>query len=232
MASSNDFEKIWESYQEVVKTKDISIVDYCQRNGIVYSQFQRWYKKHISGVNIVPVSAPDFQTDSAMISEESNPSQHLSGHAKAKVNYVNIVQRIEGMPEIHKLRAFEDAGRETGGLMLAITGATRLYYVAGFTDMRYGKYALANVVRYQLHRNPYNGDGYMFMSKDRQKMKILVYSHNLYRLYDLSYDKGLSFMKIENEDGTPVTGSKPIEWKYLVALLNCPVRKKLVINSN
>ena len=23
MASSNDFEKIWESYQEVVKTKDI-----------------------------------------------------------------------------------------------------------------------------------------------------------------------------------------------------------------
>ena len=29
MASSNDFEKIWESYQEVVKTKDISIVDYC-----------------------------------------------------------------------------------------------------------------------------------------------------------------------------------------------------------
>ncbi len=43
MASSNDFEKIWESYQEVIKTKDISIVDYCQRNGIVYSQFQRWY---------------------------------------------------------------------------------------------------------------------------------------------------------------------------------------------
>lgn len=90
MASSNDFEKIWESYQEVVKTKDISIVDYCQRNGIVYSQFQRWYKKHISGVNIVPVSAPDFQTDSAMISEESNPSPHLLGHVKAKVNYVNI----------------------------------------------------------------------------------------------------------------------------------------------
>ena len=143
-----------------------------------------------------------------------------------------VLQRIEGMPEIHKLRALEAACREVGGLMLAITGATRLYYVAGFTDMRYGKYALANVVRYQLHRNPYNGDGYMFMSKDRQKMKILVYSHNLYRLYDLSYDKGLSFMKIENEDGTPVTGSKPIDWKYLVALLNCPVRKKLIINSN
>ena len=151
---------------------------------------------------------------------------------KGELCEYRVLQRIEGMPEIHELRAFEVACREVGGLMLAITGATRLYYVAGFTDMRYGKYALANVVRYQLHRNPYNGDGYMFMSKDRQKMKILVYSHNLYRLYDLSYDKGLSFMKIENEDGTPVTGSKPIDWKYLVALLNCPVRKKLIINSN
>lgn len=35
MASSNDFEKIWESYQEVIKTKDISIVDYCLRRFLV-----------------------------------------------------------------------------------------------------------------------------------------------------------------------------------------------------
>ena len=38
MASSKDFEKIWESYQETVKTRSVSIVDYCQRNGIVYAQ--------------------------------------------------------------------------------------------------------------------------------------------------------------------------------------------------
>ena len=113
--------------------------------------------------------------------------------------------------------------------MLAITGATRLYYVAGFNDMRYGKYALANVVKYQLHRNPYNGDGYLFMSKDCRKMKILVYSHHLYRLYDLSYEHGYSFMKIEREDGKPLDSVKAIDWKYLVALLNCPVRKTLLI---
>lgn len=41
MASSKDFEKIWESYQDAVKTRSVSIVDYCQRNGIVYGQFQR-----------------------------------------------------------------------------------------------------------------------------------------------------------------------------------------------
>ncbi len=63
MASSKDFEKIWGNYQEVIKTKDVSIVDYCQRNGIVYSQFQRWYKKHVSGVSIVPVSGSDVLGD-------------------------------------------------------------------------------------------------------------------------------------------------------------------------
>ena len=43
MASSKDFEKIWKSYQDVAQPKGVSIVDHCQRNGIVYSQFQRWY---------------------------------------------------------------------------------------------------------------------------------------------------------------------------------------------
>ena len=52
MASSKDFEKIWESYQDAVKTRSVSIVDYCQRNGIVYAQFQRWYKKHVGSVSL------------------------------------------------------------------------------------------------------------------------------------------------------------------------------------
>ena len=107
MASSKDFEKIWESYQEVVKTKDISIVDYCQRNGIVYSQFQRWYKKHVSGVNIVPVSDPDVQTESVpMILAESSPSQHPSGHVKTKVNYVNI-EFSNGLKVCQKFMSYE-----------------------------------------------------------------------------------------------------------------------------
>ena len=107
MASSKDFEKIWESYQEVIKTKDVSIVDYCQRNGIVYSQFQRWYKKHVSGVSIVPVSDPDVQTESApMIQAESSPSQHLSGHVKTKVNYVNI-EFSNGLKVCQKSMSYE-----------------------------------------------------------------------------------------------------------------------------
>jgi transposase len=113
--------------------------------------------------------------------------------------------------------------------MLAITGATKLYYVSGFTDMRSGKYTLANVVCNSFHRNPYNGDGYVFRSKDGKKVKILVYKQSLYRLYDLSYDGDCRFMKIENEDGSPLEPCTQLEWKYLVALINCPVRRKIRI---
>ena len=88
MASSKDFEKIWESYQEVVKTKDVSIVDYCQRNGIVYSQFQRWYKKHVSGISIVPVSDPYIQTESVL---SPSPSLPPTGDLRTRVDFVNIV---------------------------------------------------------------------------------------------------------------------------------------------
>src|SRR5574344_1625003 len=56
MASSLDYQKIWDSYQGLVKTKDIYIVDYGQRNGIEYAQFERRYKKDVSNVHIIPVS--------------------------------------------------------------------------------------------------------------------------------------------------------------------------------
>ena len=91
MASSKDFEKIWESYQEVAKTKDVSIVDYCQRNGIVYSQFQRWYKKHVSGVSIVPVSDPESQQEPMeAVQKDPESIRQATGHVKTRVSYVNI----------------------------------------------------------------------------------------------------------------------------------------------
>ena len=48
MASSEDYKKLYELYQVEGVPKGISIVDFCQRNGIVYKHFERWFKKHYS----------------------------------------------------------------------------------------------------------------------------------------------------------------------------------------
>ena len=81
MASSKDFERIWESYQDVVKTQAISIVDYCQHNGIVYSQFQRWYKKHVSGVSVVPISDSDGLEAAEVMSQQKETPLAKSEHS-------------------------------------------------------------------------------------------------------------------------------------------------------
>ena len=44
MASSEEFKRILELYNQESKTSGVSIVAFCQKNGIVYSQFERWYK--------------------------------------------------------------------------------------------------------------------------------------------------------------------------------------------
>ena len=62
-------------------------------------------------------------------------------------------------------------GREAGGAMLAITGATRLWYVSNVTNMRFGKYRLFSEVQAQ-GMDAYNGDAYLFMSKNRRTLKI------------------------------------------------------------
>ena len=48
MASSEDFKKLYELYQTEGVPNGVSIVDFCQRNGVVYNQFERWFKKRYS----------------------------------------------------------------------------------------------------------------------------------------------------------------------------------------
>lgn len=58
MASSEDFKRILELYNQEVKSSGISIVSFCQQNGIVYSQFERWYKNR-KKVKVHPVQIVD-----------------------------------------------------------------------------------------------------------------------------------------------------------------------------
>ena len=73
MASSEDFKRILELYNQESKTSGVSIVAFCQKNGIVYSQFERWYKNRhkvkVHAVDIVdrdgtiPVQDTKLQAD-------------------------------------------------------------------------------------------------------------------------------------------------------------------------
>ena len=70
MASSEDFKRILELYNQEVKSRGVSIVSFCQQNGIVYSQFERWYKNR-KKVKVHPVKIVDNNgVSQSHISEE------------------------------------------------------------------------------------------------------------------------------------------------------------------
>ena len=54
LTSSTDFKLLFDKYQEDGIKQGISIVKYCQMNGVVYFHFERWYKKYRAGV-VLPV---------------------------------------------------------------------------------------------------------------------------------------------------------------------------------
>lgn len=91
MASSTDFKKLYEKYQAEGQKQGISIVQYCAMNGIVYQQFERWFKKYHSG-SVMPVEIVD--KDGLMEQQvERQPSTEKQSLEERKVmlSHVNLV---------------------------------------------------------------------------------------------------------------------------------------------
>lgn len=63
-----------------------------------------------------------------------------------------------------RLSGAENTGGETGGLMLSINGLHNFYYLPELHDMRCKAQRICEIIRGRYHRDPLNGDVYMFMS--------------------------------------------------------------------
>lgn len=108
--------------------------------------------------------------------------------------------------------------------MLGIKGTTRLWYVSSVTNMRFGKYRLFSEVE-ALGHNPYNGDGYLFMSKDRHTVKMIRYKDGKRHLYDITHDNSKFIKPVIEHDEIIYE----LQYKYFVAILECPVIERIVI---
>lgn len=85
MASSEDFQSIYELYKNQGVPNGISIVKFCQQNGIVYSQFERWFKSRKkcvkASVHPIRIVDKDGLLSSQAESEEDEPGDHESVQA-------------------------------------------------------------------------------------------------------------------------------------------------------
>lgn len=62
MASSEDFQRVYELYKKQGVPNGISIVNFCQQQGIVYSQFERRFKskKKPAKASVHPIRIVDM----------------------------------------------------------------------------------------------------------------------------------------------------------------------------
>lgn len=135
-------------------------------------------------------------------------------------------QWYTGEAEEPKLRWPSEIRREVGGSMLTISGLKNFYYIPGVTDMRCGYNRLLQIVKHMTHHDPYNGDVFVFMSKDRRKVKMVHFENHAYYIHEKVFTNGYRFMLLEYRDENGVTSYR-MDWKDLVAVLESPVVKTL-----
>ena len=95
--------------------------------------------------------------------------------------------------------------------MLSITGIHNFYFLPHFHDMRCKARRVSEMIRAKYHRDPLNGDVYIFMSKDQTKVKMVHYENHAFYVHEKSF----------------VDPVYKLEWKALVAVLESPVIKSI-----
>lgn len=108
--------------------------------------------------------------------------------------------------------------------MLTILGLKNFYYLPTFHDMRCKAPRVSEIIRSRYHRDPLQGDVYIFMSKDQKKVKMIHYERHAYYLHEKSFTNGYRFMRIELEEGIAVY---KLDWQSLVSVLESPVIKSI-----
>jgi len=74
--------------------------------------------------------------------------------------------------------------------MLSALPGRRVFLGRAPQDMRRGMDALSSVVRNELGRDPTSGDMFVFVSRDRRRLKVLVYETGGYWLGMKRLDRG------------------------------------------
>lgn len=113
--------------------------------------------------------------------------------------------------------------------MLSVEALKNFYFLPELHDMRCGAQRVMETIRIVYGKSPYDGDVFLFMSKDRRRLKMVQYENNAFYIHEKVFKKGYKFMRLEIDGGGNAVYS--IAWKDLVTLMECPVIDVLKVRS-
>lgn len=97
--------------------------------------------------------------------------------------------------------------------MFSLNDSMRFWLWSKPTDMRKSFHTLSGIVRNNMGRNPLDGDVYVFINRQRNRMKLLHWEPGGMVLYSKVLERGtFGSPSVENEDGS-------LEWRDLVMVV-------------
>ena len=219
MFSEKDFERLWFLYKTEGEPNGVSINSFCIGNNIPYTAFYDWFKKtqkKVVSVEVEGIPEELIRTGNEERQEVAKDKPKRTTPHKGSI--MVTIRTREGLC-IQK-KGLDYQGLKTLVEKLSINGLHNFYYLPELHDMRCKAQRICEIIRGRYHRDPLNGDVYMFMSKDQRKVRMIHYERNAYYLHEKSFIKGYKFMKIERKDDVTVY---KIDWKDLVTILETPV---------
>ncbi|WP_353720767.1 IS66 family insertion sequence element accessory protein TnpB [Dyadobacter sp. 676] len=83
--------------------------------------------------------------------------------------------------------------------MLALSNSCRYFLYRSPTDMRYGIYSLAGLVRNELGFDPSSGDVFVFLGKRLNQIRLLQWDRDGFAMYVKKLEQG-TFEWLKSED--------------------------------
>lgn len=100
--------------------------------------------------------------------------------------------------------------------MFTLSSNHKFHLYNGTVDMRKSFDGLSGIVRNNLQRNPCNGEVFIFINKQRDKIKLLHWQGNCYVLYYKRLEKGT----FELPKYDPSIGSIVLSYTQLVMVID------------
>ncbi|MCM1141544.1 MAG: IS66 family insertion sequence element accessory protein TnpB [Muribaculum sp.] len=113
--------------------------------------------------------------------------------------------------------------------MLGLDSLKQFYFLPELHDMRCGANRIMETVRIKYGRYPYKGDVFIYMSKNRRRVRLVHYENHAFYFHEKTFEKAYKFMKLEADGGDNLIYS--IAYNDLVMLLECPVIDVMKVRS-
>ncbi|MDQ3049143.1 MAG: IS66 family insertion sequence element accessory protein TnpB [Bacteroidota bacterium] len=110
--------------------------------------------------------------------------------------------------------------------MLSITSAQRYFIYSGLTDMRKGFDSLCGLVRNEFKMDPLSGDVFIFLSRSKNRIKLLQWQRDGFAVYYKRLEKG-TFEIPKNTSSSTILLSSQQLILIMEGILLSSVKKRL-----